>query len=137
MFMDEEISQGGGKAYADEAKTKGEKHLFAIESDRGVTRPTGFSFDMSQEKIDKIYQWSYLFEPYNIELFIKGGGGVDIGPLKELGTPLSGLLTDPEHYFDWHHSGNDTFDQVVKEDFQNGAAAMAALIYLVDKYGLE
>jgi hypothetical protein len=92
---------------------------------------------MPQDKIDKINEWSYLFQPYDIELFVKGGGGVDIAPLKDLGTPLSGLLTDPEHYFDWHHSGKDTFDQVNKVEFQNGAAAMAALIYLIDKYGLE
>ncbi len=36
MYMDEEISQGGGKTYAREAKRKGEKHILAIESDRGV-----------------------------------------------------------------------------------------------------
>ncbi|MFC2151063.1 M20/M25/M40 family metallo-hydrolase [Bacteroidota bacterium] len=137
MYMDEEISQGGGRAYAEEAKRKGERHIFAIESDRGVTKPTGFSFDMSQTKINKINEWSYLFKPYDIDLFVKGGGGVDIGPLKQLGTPLSGLLTDPTNYFDWHHCGNDTFDQVDKKEMQNGAAAMAALIYLVDKYGLE
>ncbi|MBU8893880.1 MAG: M20/M25/M40 family metallo-hydrolase [Bacteroidales bacterium] len=137
MYMDEEISQGGGKAYAEQARINNEKHIFAIESDRGVTRPLGFSIDASQEKIDKIVAWSKLFEPYDIDVFVKGGSGVDIDPLKDLGTPLSGLLTDPEHYFDWHHSGNDTFDHIVKEDMQNGAAAMAALIYLVDKYGLE
>jgi hypothetical protein len=137
MYMDEEISQGGGRAYAEQARINNEKHIFAIESDRGVTKPLGFTFDASPEIVQKISAWSNLFEPYGITDFGKGGGGVDIGPLKDLGTPLSGLYTDPEHYFDWHHSGNDTFDHIVREDMQNGAAAMAALIYLVDKYGLE
>ncbi|MFO7828351.1 MAG: M20/M25/M40 family metallo-hydrolase [Bacteroidales bacterium] len=136
MYMDEEISQGGGKTYEEEARLKGEKHIFAIESDRGVTKPSGFSIDATEEQIEKIKLWKSLFEPYNIHVFIKGGGGVDIGPLKKQGTPLAGLLTDPTNYFDWHHSANDTFDHIDRIEMQNGAAAMAALIYLVDKYGL-
>src|SRR6056297_315162 len=136
MYMDEEISQSGGKTYAREAKRKGEKHIFAIESDRGVTQPLGFSLDTSDEIIEKINSWQALFEPYNIKTLKKGGGGVDIGPLKQHGTPLAGLLTDPTHYFEWHHSANDTFDHINREEMQKGAAAMAALIYLIDKYGL-
>jgi len=137
MYMDEEISQGGGRAYAEQAKIKGEKHIFAIESDRGVTQPQGFSIDADQQIIDKINSWSYLFEPYEINTFVKGGGGVDIGPLKNQGTALAGLLTDPTHYFDWHHCANDTFDKINRSEMQKGAATMAALIYLIDKYGLE
>jgi len=136
MYMDEEISQSGGKTYASEAKRKEEKHLFAIESDRGVTKPLGFSIDANDKVLEKIKLWNPLFAPYDITVFKKGGGGVDIGPLKQHGTPLAGLLTDPTHYFDWHHSANDTFDHINREEMQKGAAAMAALIYLVDKYGL-
>lgn len=136
LFMDEEISQGGGREYANQARIQNEKHIFAVESDRGVTSPLGFSIDADQESFEKMISWSDLFKPHEINIFIKGGGGVDIGPLKDNGTALSGLLTDPTHYFDWHHSGNDTFDHVNREDMQKGAAAMASLIYLVDKYGL-
>ncbi len=136
MYMDEEISQGGGKMYADEAERKGEEHVFAIESDRGVTIPAGFSIDAGDEVLEKIKSWKPLFKPYHINVFIKGGGGVDIGPLKKHGTPLAGLLTDPTNYFNWHHSANDTFDQINREEMQKGAAAMAALIYLIDNYGL-
>ncbi len=137
MFMDEEISQGGGRDYARTAKEKNEIHIFALESDRGVTKPLGFSFDVTEKDFERITEWMPLFKPYGIDTFTKGGGGVDIGPLKENGTALSGLLTDPANYFDWHHSGNDTFDHIVREDMQKGAAAMAALIYLIDKNGLE
>jgi Zn-dependent M28 family amino/carboxypeptidase len=136
MFMDEEISQGGGRAYAEDAKQKGEKHILAIESDRGVTAPRGFTMDASDEVIRKLASYNKLFQPYNITVFEKGYGGVDIAPLKDIGTPLLGLDVDATHYFDWHHSANDTFDQVKREEMQKGAATMAALIYLVDKYGI-
>jgi hypothetical protein len=137
MYMDEEISQGGAKAYLEQAKQKGEKHILAIESDRGVTAPSGFSIDADSLTIEKIASYKALFETHGLPFFEKGYGGVDIGPLKEIGTPLCGLVTDPTHYFEWHHSAYDTFDQVNREEMQKGAAAMAALIYLIDKYGLE
>jgi len=136
MFIDEEISQGGGLAYLEQAKLKGEKHVLAIESDRGVTEPRGFTIDADSSVLNILSSYNKIFEPYNIT-FKKGYGGVDIAPLKELGTPLLGLEVDPTHYFDWHHSANDTFDHVNRKEMQKGAAAMAALIYLVDNYGLE
>ncbi len=137
MFMDEEISQGGGRAYAEQAKLKGEKHILAIESDRGVTQPRGFTMDANSQVIEKLTSYKYLFEPYDITVFEAGYGGVDISPLKEFGTPVLGLDVDATNYFKWHHCANDTFDQVKREEMQKGAATMAALIYLVDKYGLE
>ncbi len=108
----------------------------AIESDRGVTMPRGFTMDASDEVIRKLASYRALFQAYNITVFEKGYGGVDIAPLKDIGTPLLGLDVDATHYFDWHHCANDTFDQVKREEMQKGAATMAALIYLVDKYGI-
>ncbi|MFP4449162.1 MAG: M20/M25/M40 family metallo-hydrolase [Bacteroidales bacterium] len=137
MFMDEEISQMGGEIYAEEAKRKGETHIFALESDRGATKPLGFSIDASDSIRAKLQNFKPLLKPYGIEEFKQGGGGVDIGPLKEFNTPLVGFVTDSENYFDWHHSPNDTFDKIDFEDFQSGSAAITSLIYLVDRYGLE
>jgi len=136
MYMDEEISQGGGRAYAEQAKRNGEIHITAIESDRGVDKPLGFSIDTSPEKLAKIVSWNEFFKPYDVNVFIAGGGGVDIAPLKDHGTVLMGLLTDPTYYFNYHHSANDTFDKINRSDMQKGAATMAAMVYLIDKYGL-
>ncbi|MFO8235536.1 MAG: M20/M25/M40 family metallo-hydrolase [Bacteroidales bacterium] len=54
MFMDEEISQKGGETYAEEARKKDEKHMFALESDRGATKSLGFSIDANDSIIEKI-----------------------------------------------------------------------------------
>lgn len=134
MFMDEEISQRGGAKYADEVKRKGEKHIAAIEADRGCATPTGFSIDARTEKLEMIQSWSNLFNPYGIKNLVRGGGGVDIGPLKQFNTTLIGLVTDNNRYFDWHHSGFDSFEQINIRELQLGSAAMASLIYLLDKY---
>lgn len=137
MFMDEEISQMGGKVYAEEAKRKGEKHIFALESDRGATKPLGFSIDATDSIRAKLQDFKPLLEPYGIKEFKRGGGGVDIGPLKEFNTPLVGFVPESENYFNWHHSSKDTFDKIDFDDFQSGSAAITSLIYLVNRYGLE
>ena len=136
IFMDEEVAQRGGNKYAELSKINNETHIAAIESDRGGFTPTGFSIDAPIETINKIKNnWSKLFEPYGIYQIIKGGSGVDIYPLKDQNFPLIGLMTDSQRYFDYQHAASDTFDKVNKREMQLGSSAMAALIYLIDKYG--
>ncbi len=135
-FMNEENGGRGGKAYADEADKKKEKHIAAIESDAGGFTPRGFGLDMLSSKKDKVQSWAPLFLPYGVYDFSHGGGGSDIGPLGKSGTPLIGLEPDGSRYFDYHHTEDDVFKNVNRRELQAGAASMAALIYLIDKYGL-
>lgn len=137
MFMDEEIAQRGGQAYAEYARLNEESHFFAIESDRGAYTPRGFSIDASPENLAALKSLQQFFAPYGMHEFFSGGSGVDIEPLKNhFNLTLAGLVTDSQRYFDVHHSGNDTFDQVNRREMQLGSAAMAALIYLIDALDL-
>ena len=136
MFMDEEVAQRGGKEYALQAKLNNEKHYFALEADRGAFMPRGFGISAPEERLEKILALQKYFEVYGITDFKEGGGGVDIGPLKEFGTPLASFIPEMQRYFDVHHSGNDTFEQVNFREFQMGSAAIASFIYLIDKYDL-
>ncbi len=134
LFMNEENGLSGGKEYASEAKRKNENHIFALESDSGGFTPRGFSFDIDDNRFEQVKSWMPLFEPYLINLFVKGGGGADIDPLKKEGMILVGLHPDSQRYFDYHHAANDTFDAVNKRELELGAAAMTSLIYLFDNF---
>jgi len=136
LFMNEENGLRGGNAYAEMARKKNENHVFALESDAGGFSPRGFSIDANTENYDLIKGWQPLFEPYLVHMFIKGGSGADIGPLKNGEVVLAGLRPDSQRYFDHHHAENDTFEHVNKRELELGAAAMTSLIYLVDKYGV-
>ena len=136
MFMNEENGGRGGDKYLELAKEKKEKHIFALESDAGGFTPRGFGFSVTEEQLKKIREWKELFYPYGVYELRMGGGGSDIGPLKEIGTALSGLSPDSQRYFDLHHAATDTFESVSKRELHLGAVNMAALIYLIDKYGL-
>jgi hypothetical protein len=135
LFMNEENGLRGGRKYAEEARQKNERHLFALESDAGGFTPRGFSFDCTDEEYAHIAGWKPLFEPYLIHQFERGGSGADIGPLKSEGLVLAGLRPDSQRYFDYHHAENDTFEAVNKRELELGAATMASLVYLVDRYG--
>jgi hypothetical protein len=137
LFMNEENGLRGGRKYAEIAKRKSEKHIFALESDSGGFTPRGFSFDGPDYKINQILNWKPLFEPYLVHYFKKGGSGADIGPLKNDELVLAGLRPDSQRYFDHHHAANDTFDAVNKRELELGAATMTALVYLIDKYGFN
>ena len=137
LFMNEENGLRGGNKYAEEAKRKGENHIFALESDSGGFTPRGFSFDCSDTNFQHILNWKPLFKPYLIHYFEKGGSGADVGPLKGNNNVLAGLRPDSQRYFDYHHAENDTFDAVNKRELELGAATMTALVFLIDKYGIN
>lgn len=137
LFANEENGLRGGNKYAQEAKAKGEKHIFALESDAGGFTPRGFGFNVSADQFQKIMTWQPLLAPYGASELLPSGGGADIGPLnRNLGTPVAGLQPDSQRYFDYHHARNDVFEAVNKRELELGAVNMGALIYLVDKYGL-
>ncbi len=137
LFANEENGLKGGTKYAEEAKAKNEKHVFALESDAGGFTPRGFGFNANDEQVAKAKKWSSLLAPYGGSTLVKGGDGADIGPLQRAyNIPAAGLNPDPQRYFDYHHAANDVFENVNKRELELGAINMAALIYLVDKYGL-
>ena len=137
LFANEENGMRGGNKYAEEAKKNNEKHVFALESDAGGFTPRGFGFTVSAAQLTKIQSWLPFLKPYGTDFLQAGGGGADIGPLnRTFGTPIAGLMPDSQRYFDIHHARSDVFENVNKRELNLGAVNMAALIYLVDQYGL-
>jgi hypothetical protein len=138
LFMNEENGIKGGHEYARVASENvNEKHIVAIESDRGGFTPRGFSIDAPTDTLQKIKRWLPLMENYGIQTMKSGKGGVDINPLKPLGTVLIGYVPDSQRYFDLHHTSQDTFDKVNKRELELGAGAMTSLIYLFSQYGIN
>jgi carboxypeptidase Q len=136
MFMNEENGLRGGVKYADLAKQNNEKHIAAVESDNGGFTPKGFGVVGKPDQKAKIQTWKDLLAPYSLHEIGPGGGGADIGPLAQSGTVLFGYKPDSQRYFDVHHASNDNFENVNKRELDLGTASMAAIIYLLDKYGI-
>lgn len=136
MWMNEENGLRGGQEYAKVAKAKGEKHIAAIESDSGGFLPIGFSSTGTDTQRGKLTSWADLLRPYQLWNLQKQGGGADIGPLRDQGPILIGLLPDSQRYFYYHHTEADVFEAVDQRELELGAAAMAALVYLIEQEGI-
>lgn len=136
LYMDEEMYQAGGRVYAKSIANGRERYLAAIESDAGGLLPLGFGVDASDSVINTVRMLTAGLADYGIYRTEKGYGGVDIGFLRPYGIPLIGLMTNSQRYFEYHHSANDTVDKVSRREMQLGTAAIASLVYLIDKHGI-
>jgi carboxypeptidase Q len=137
MFMNEENGTRGGTKYAELSMANKEHPIVALESDRGGFTPRGFTMTGSSNVKAKIKSWKPIFEPYGLTDFNQESGGADIEPLEKQGVFLMEYLPDSQRYFDYHHTPQDTFDKVSQRELEMGAASMAAMVYLIDKYGLK
>lgn len=129
-WVNEENGVRGGKSYAEQHKH--EKHRVLFEFDSGVFEPTaiGISGDDKMVAILKgieplIKEISPLFEVR------KGGVGVDIGPMMQLGIPGMSLSTKGrDEYFWYHHSASDTPEKVDPMLLNKCIAVIAVATYI-------
>jgi hypothetical protein len=137
LFANEENGLRGALEYARVAGEKRENHLLALETDGGGFAARGFNIgNAAGDAHLKAARFRPLFEPYGVFIFQAGRGGADVGPLMAKGNTVAGLIPEAQRYFDIHHTRADTLDKVNKRELELGAAAMAALVYLVDQHGL-
>ncbi|MBL7812416.1 MAG: M20/M25/M40 family metallo-hydrolase [Bacteroidetes bacterium] len=132
-WMNEENGLRGATEYAAVASANRESHVAALESDRGGFTPRGFGVDTAI--LSRILPFKPLLEKYGIGTLENGGGGADIGPLKKYNpsTVLISFIPDSQRYFDVHHAETDVFENVNKRELELGAAAVAAMIYILDQ----
>lgn len=136
FFMNEEMGIDGALAYGKYAASSQEKHLAAIESDRGAFTPRGFSVQTQDPAVlAKLQSWLPYLQKARIEWAKPGGSGVDISQIKNA-RALIAYVPDDQRYFDVHHSANDVFATVHPREFSLGSAAMAILAYLLSEEGL-
>ncbi len=137
MFINEENGLRGGGKYAELAVQNKEKHLVAIESDAGGFTPRAFGIKGGDSSLAKIRTWLDYFPDNTITAIKAGHGGADINPLNRAdGTPVVGFIPDSQRYFDYHHSPADIFSAINRRELELGTASLAALIYLVDQFGM-
>lgn len=135
LYMDEEMLQSGARAYAGFVGKEKKEHIACIETDAGGALPLGFEAEATETVIGSLRKLTDKLAGFGIYCMEKGYGGEDIGFLKPYGFPLIGLETNSQRYFEYHHSANDTVDKVSRREMQLGTAAIASLVYLIDRHG--
>ncbi len=136
MFMNEEFGASGGRDYAAAERRKTERHIVAMESDRGGFLPIGFGIGGTPQQFARLQAWGDLLKPSGILWVRPGGGGADTGPLAGQGAVLMGFVPDSQKYFDVHHSALDVLSAVHPRELELGAIVLAIIAYIAAQEGI-
>lgn len=130
LFANEELGTGGGLAYARAHSAEASSHIAAMEADQGDGAPWALRVPNQQGELPK--RLIAALSPLGIELDPGSArGGVDIGPLRQLGVPFVDLRQDATRYFDFHHTANDLIENVSREDIDRCTLAFATAVYTI------
>ncbi len=136
LFINEENGSRGANGYSEFAESSTDKHIAAIESDRGGFVPLGFSYQTDSKNIEvKLNSWLPVLSKAEIWWIKSGGTGSDISKIKNAKL-LLGYIPDPQRYFDFHHSPKDVFETVHPRELELGTAAITTMVYLISEEGL-
>ncbi len=139
LFGSEEIAQPnapfgdfGGNSYAANHLSELPDHVLAGESDLGADRifslslPAALFHGEFQRATDRV------LTPLGVLPATRPAedGGADVGPVGKAGVPLFALNQDAMHYFDLHHTPDDTLDKIDRTQLDQNVAAWAAFIWL-------
>jgi carboxypeptidase Q len=137
LFMNEENGLRGGRAYAAEHKLELAKHVAAIESDSGAAAPTGFTTTLTGNALASLRAGTAALSRIGSAKFeTVAKPGADTSFLVDAGVPGFGLVPEPLHYFDYHHTPADTLDKIDPQELAQDSAAIAALTWLLSENGL-
>ncbi len=131
-FANEEQGLYGGFAYARTYADQVAKHAIVSESDLGAGRIYGFDAgNIDDDAKAAIAQIADVLKPLGIA-WMPGEGGAesDVGPMAAAGTAWAWLGHDATHYFDLHHTADDTMDKIDPQALQQNVAAYVVFTYL-------
>jgi len=139
LFGSEEVNQPappqsvfGGHAYATNHREELANHVLTAESDFGTDRVYSFALPKAATGGEFAKVALRVLNPIGI-IAAEGPpaeAGADIGPSIEAGVPAFKLSQDGTHYFDIHHTPDDTLDKVDRAQLDQNVAAWAALVWL-------
>ncbi|MBX5463621.1 MAG: M20/M25/M40 family metallo-hydrolase [Steroidobacteraceae bacterium] len=137
LYGSEEVSQPsdtllGGRTYLEKRKAEIGSHVLAGESDFGAGRVYSVSLPAGAANSAFGRTLQRLMAPIGVISSSQppGNGGADVAPLAAAGVPVFLLNQDGTHYFDYHHTADDTLDKVNPEELAQNVAAWVTLAWL-------
>jgi hypothetical protein len=125
----EETDQAG-QAYAKAHAADANQIVIAGESDFGAEHVVAFGVPAGAADLPITAKLKADLAPLGVTFNPKPVlyGGDDVGHLAPLGVPQLSLRQEGSHYFDIHHSAEDTLDKITPAEINAAAAAWAVAI---------
>ena len=131
LFANEEFGLSGAREYAKIVGEEISRHTIAFEADLGQGPVWRLRSRVGADALPAIAQMHSVLEPLNIEAGDNtASGGADLRPLREAGVPVLDLSLDATHYFDIHHTINDTLAKIDPKLLDQSVAAFAVTAWL-------
>lgn len=131
LYANEEFGLSGARQYAEDYADSIDKHVLGLEADFGAGRAWRFSSRVAEDALDIVDELHTLLEPIGLERGNNAaGGGADLTPLRNAGMPVLGLTQDGTHYFDYHHTADDTIDKIDVDDLNQNVAAYVTAAFV-------
>ena len=128
LFGAEEVGVLGGTAYFERHRADGDIVLVS-ESDFGADRVWRINHDLAPGNSALADRISALLAPLGI---VRGttpaNAGADLGAWSRAGVAAIDLNQDGTRYFDYHHTPDDTLDQVDPAQLRQNVAAWTAML---------
>jgi hypothetical protein len=126
-FGAEEVGLFGGIDYQKKHGT--EPHYAIAESDFGADRIWKVDSKLGKDREAEAKALQIALAPLGIVPgSLEKADGSDIEPLLNAGLPGVGLSQDGTHYFDIHHTPDDTLDKIDPEALRQNVAAWTAML---------
>ena len=131
MWGSEETT-GSGSAYSEAHRGEVTRMVLAGECDFGADRLYRVALPTAALTDSRVADVAIVLAPLGVFVSTEAAvsGGADVEDLHKAGVPIVDFSQDATHYFDVHHSADDTLEQVDRSSLDQNVAAWAALVYL-------
>ena len=131
LFANEEFGLDGAKQYNLNHANAIEKHVIGLEADFGAGPVWEFSSRVAEDALTIIDEIHALLEPIGLERGDNAAsGGADLSPMRKAGMPVFGFTQDGTHYFDYHHTPDDTLDKIDRDELNQNVAAYVTAAFI-------
>ena len=132
LYANEEFGLVGAREYTKANAEDLPNIIVAAESDFGAGRIYQLDTRFSHSALPFVKELHKALEPIGVLAGSNDArGGPDISMLPEKGVPVASLRQDGTHYFDYHHTPNDTLDKIDPASIQQNQAAYAIFTYMM------
>jgi len=139
LFSGEEIGFYGVYAYMKKHADNIDSHLLGAEVDTGGGRANTLSSGVGPNSLAVVREMHNLVAPLGIKFNDANTSNAqsDMSELSKAGMPALHLLQNPNGYFMYHHTPNDTFDKIIPEDMRYLTAAYVTLFYIAAEMDVD
>jgi hypothetical protein len=134
-----EETAGSGAAYAAAHRTEVPNIILAAESDMGAARAYRLLLPPYPAADQRMAAIVSLLAPLRVLVSADPAldGGADLEELHAAGVPVANLNQDQTHYFDVHHSADDTLAHVQPADLDQNVAVWVVVLYAIADSGIN